>query len=144
MDLPLFVYGTLLASARHPLGDHLRTHSHALGPARLRGRLYLITDPDDPTNAYPGAIPTADPADAVHGELYALTGDVPALLATLDAFEACSPEWPEPHEFLRRRVEVVEARGRCTPAIAYLYTWDVASARHIPSGCFTGSGALIR
>ncbi|MEZ5924249.1 MAG: gamma-glutamylcyclotransferase family protein [Hyphomicrobiaceae bacterium] len=130
----LFVYGTLLTVARHPMGDLLREKARPAGLGSIQARLYVIQDPDDPRNAYPGAKPSGDPRDRVHGALYEIVSDVEAVLAELDRYEACTPDWPEPHEFLRRRVPVRREDGSTCHAVCYLYTWDVSDARPIATG----------
>ena len=143
----LFVYGTLLTTADHPLGRLLRDKARLVGRGSIRARLYLIDDPDDEANSYPGALPSPDPADRVEGELYEVL-DGESLLAALDKFEACSPEWPEPHEFALRSVEVkMETGGDDAPvraAMSYLYTWDVSTALRIPSGRFDAVASTVR
>lgn len=139
----LFVYGTLRVTARHPMGDLLRAHADPAGSGTIRARLYLIPDPDDASNAYPGALPSPDPGDRVMGELYRLTAP-DTVLPRFDAYEACSPDWPEPHEFLRRRVAVTRDDGTVIVALCYLYTWDVAAARHIPSGDWRDAAPDVR
>jgi len=135
-DVSLFVYGTLLTVADHPMGNLLRTHGALRGRGSIRARLYMIDDPDDPgQNFYPGALPSGDPQDRVYGELYNLT-DPGAVLPQFDEYEACSANWPEPHEFLRRTVPVTLEDGETVSAVTYLYTWDVSGARHIASGRF--------
>ena len=130
----LFVYGTLLTVARHPMGDLLRSMARPVGEGSIQARLYVIPDPDDARNAYPGAKPSGDPQDRVHGVLYELVTEAEALLTAFDRYEACSPDWPEPHEFLRRRVRVLCDNGSTVQALCYLYTWDVTGAHHIASG----------
>ena len=140
----LFVYGTLLTVAEHPLGDRLRRNARLLGRGSIRARLYVIDDPDDPgNNFYPGALPSPDPADRVHGEVYDLL-EPAALIEAFDAYEACSPDWPEPHEFIRRSVEVALEAGGATRAWSYLYSWDVSTARHVKSGRFTEVSTHVR
>ena len=133
----LFVYGTLRASAEHPMGDLLRANAELVGSGTIQARLYIIDDPDMPgENSYPGALPSANPGDRVHGELYLLRNP-DTVLPSFDDFEACSARWPEPHEFLRRRVSVSCADGSQVQAVCYLYTWDVTSAQPVATGRFT-------
>lgn len=140
----LFVYGTLLAVAQHPMGDLLRAHGRKIGAGSIRARLYIIDDPDDPgQNAYPGALPSPDPQDRVYGELHEVTNPG-AVFPEFDRFEACSPEWPEPHEFLLRRVDVLMEDGTQRVAQSYLYTWDVSTAQHIPSGRYSDVSPEVR
>ena len=143
-NLPLFVYGTLLTVARHPMGNLLREHGEYTGCGSIRARLYIINDPDAPDqNFYPGAVPSGNVGDRVHGELYSLRAPE-LVLEQFDDYEACSARWPEPHEFLRRRVDVLLDCGTIQPAITYLYTWDVTTARHIASGRFTEVSPTVR
>lgn len=140
----LFVYGTLGAAAGHPLGDLLRAHAEPAGTGSIRARLYVINDPDEPgENFYPGALPSPDAADHVHGEVYRIT-DPDTLFPALDRFEACSPEHPEPHEFALRSVEVTQSDGEKMRASTYLYTWDVTGYERITSGRYTTRDPNIR
>lgn len=140
----LFVYGTLLTVSGHPMGKLLRRHAEAAGTGSIQARLYMIDDPDDPgRNAYPGALPSPDPADRVHGELYLLR-DPDAVLPEFDEYEACSANWPEPHEFLLRRIGVRMVNGDVLTALCYLYSWDVSGARRIHSGRFTQYAPDVR
>ncbi|MBP0482711.1 gamma-glutamylcyclotransferase family protein [Sagittula salina] len=134
----LFVYGTLTDTAGHRLGDLLKRHGTRIGSGSIRARLYLIDDPDLPGegNFYPGALPSPDPDDRVWGEVHEVHApDI--LFPQFDTYEGCSPDWPEPHEFLRRLVEVTLQDGSYTHAQTYLYTWDVSRAVHLPTGRFT-------
>lgn len=141
----LFVYGTLLKRADHPLGGLMRARSRLVGEGSIRGRLYHICDPDDRTNFYPGAVPSGAEHERVHGEVYEIEGAA-ELIEVLDHYEACSPAWPEPHEFLRRRVSVRLGCGATLWALAYLYTWDISSAEWIRSGRYeeSQSSALVK
>lgn len=130
----LFVYGTLLADSDHPIARLLAVNGRRIARGSIAGRLYIVPDPTDATNSYPGALPSGVPGERVHGEIYEITGDRAALFAKLDHYEVCSPDFPEPHEFLRRRVTVDLEDGGSMLAMCYLYTWDVSGARHIPTG----------
>lgn len=140
----LFVYGTLLTIADHPMGALLRQYGRMIGTGSIQARLYIIDDPDDPgQNFYPGALPAANPADRVYGEVYEIT-DPDAVFPAFDRYEACSPDWPEPHEFILRRVTVTLADGAVLPAVSYLYSWDVSGAEPVPSGRFAGPAGAVR
>lgn len=134
----LFVYGTLLTDAGHEMGRLLQTHGVVVGKGSIRGRLYIIDDPDCPGARYPGALPSAIETDRVHGEVHRIEASDKVWQA-FDAYEGCSPEWAQPYEFLRRTVPVVMDDGMTQMAQCYLYTWDVTHARHIPSGRFAGA-----
>jgi len=143
-DPHLFVYGTLLTVSQHPMGELLRRTADPVGKGAIQARLYVIDDPDLPgQNAYPGALPSPDPADRVHGEVYRLR-DAAAVLPVFDEYEGCSDAWPEPHEFVLRTVRVRMQDGGTLAAVSYLYTWDVSGARHLPSGHFTETASEVR
>ncbi len=130
----LFVYGTLLTSAEHAMGAKLRSQARLVGTGSIQARLYIINDPDAPgQNFYPGALPAADPNDRVYGEVYEVLKRE-GLFEAFDEFEACSANWPEPHEFMRRTVTVMLEDGGAQTAATYLYTWDVGDAEPVPSG----------
>lgn len=134
----LFVYGTLMTRAAHPLGELLREHARFVDLGSIQARLYHINDPDDPARYYPGAVPSPFRDDRVHGELYeVLRAD--HVYSALDHYEGCSPDWPEPHEFLRRRVQVRLVCGAEHVAACYLYTWDLATAQRIEKGIYSQS-----
>ncbi|MBY6113537.1 gamma-glutamylcyclotransferase [Mameliella alba] len=132
----LFVYGTLLTVADHPMGRKLHEASDFVGSGWIRACLYHIEDPEEPGNRYPGAVPSGYDDDRVYGELYALH-DAEALLPAFDRYEACDPSRPEPHEFQRREIPVTLENARVIPAVSYLYAWDLSRAGRIPSGRIT-------
>lgn len=131
----LFVYGTLLAVSEHPFGQRLQAAAKRVGAGSIRGRLYIVSEVDaHGQNHYPAAIPCADPGERVWGEVWRVTDET--IWPEFDAYEACSPEWPEPHEFLLRAVPVTMETGETLWARSYLYGWDLSGARHVPSGRF--------
>jgi gamma-glutamylcyclotransferase (GGCT)/AIG2-like uncharacterized protein YtfP len=79
MNPHLFVYGSLMSTARHRMGERLRAEARLVGAATIQGRLYRVS-------WYPGAVECADPEQRVHGEVYALDNPGQAL-AWLDAYE---------------------------------------------------------
>ncbi len=118
------------------MGTLLRENGTLIGRGSIQARLYIINDPDDPgQNFYPGALPSPRAADRVYGEIYEVHAPDDVFDA-FDAYEACSPDWPEPHEFLRRKVMVRLDDGTYREAISYLYSWDISEAEHVPSGRF--------
>lgn len=137
-EVLLFVYGTLLDSAQHPMGRLLQEHATHMGSGWFRGRLYIIDDPEEPGNRYPGAVPSGYEEDKVFGELFHLS-DPEQLLPRFDVYEACDSSRPQPHEFQRRLVEVVLDSGRSHRAICYLYAWDTSRASLVDSGRFAES-----
>jgi gamma-glutamylcyclotransferase (GGCT)/AIG2-like uncharacterized protein YtfP len=109
LDL-LFVYGTLRATAGHPMHAVLAAAATAEGTATVRGRLHDLGE-------YPGLV--LDPAgDRVTGELYRIHD--PAVWATLDAYEGCGPDDPLPHEFSATETMALTADGS-VPCTIYVY-----------------------
>ena len=132
----LFVYGTLLTSAEHPLGDLLRQHGTLIGTGSIQARLYLITEEDaEGDNTFPAALPSDYAQDRVFGELYDIS-DPERVYPDFDAYEACSEDWPEPHEFLLRLISVTLDNSQTIEAGCYLYTYDISRATPISSGRF--------
>ena len=54
MNPHLFVYGTLLSTAGHPMGVRLRREARLIGAASIQGRLYRVS-------WYPGLVEAATP-----------------------------------------------------------------------------------
>lgn len=117
------------------MGARLRDGATHVGSGHMQACLYLIDDPEEAGNRYPGAVPSGYPEDRVFGEVYALHNP-DQLLPVFDVYEACDPTRPEPHEFLRRSVPVTLADGSTQTAACYCYAWDLSQARRIPSGRF--------
>ena len=96
MNPHLFVYGSLMSTAGHPMGERLR----ARGAADRRGH--------DPGPALSHQLvsgrgrETATPSTRVHGEVYALNNPG-AALAWLDAYEGIAPGNREPERVRARR-----------------------------------------
>jgi len=114
----VFVYGSL----RRGGAAHGRLRgAELIAPARYQGRLYDLGE-------YPGAVPSADAGDAVHGELYRLPAvGAEALLARLDRYEG--------PEYRRERARVgLEARGEARECWIYLYRGDLDGRRRVASG----------
>ena len=60
----LFVYGTLLSVAEHPMGDLLRQRAQPVGEGYIQACLYIIEEIDaQGLNRFPGAVPSARPHD---------------------------------------------------------------------------------
>jgi gamma-glutamylcyclotransferase (GGCT)/AIG2-like uncharacterized protein YtfP len=117
MNANLFVYGTLLSCAGHPMGERLRRGASLLGEASIQGRLYSL-------GRYPGLVESADADDIVHGEAYALDNPS-AALEWLDAYEGIRPGGGErnPYERVERPVRL--ASGATIAAWVYLYRKSV-------------------
>jgi gamma-glutamylcyclotransferase (GGCT)/AIG2-like uncharacterized protein YtfP len=126
MNPHLFVYGSLMSSAGHPMGERLRREAQMIGEATIQGRLYKIS-------WYPGLVASHEPGERVHGEVYALE-DPGRALAWLDAYEGLEPGNPDFGEYQRLERPARLASGEEITAWAYLYRGDVAGLCAIPSG----------
>jgi gamma-glutamylcyclotransferase (GGCT)/AIG2-like uncharacterized protein YtfP len=126
MNARLFVYGTLLSRARHPMGARLQREALLLGAATMPGRLYNL-------GRYPGMVEAAGPEPLVHGELYAL--EVPATsLEWLDAYEGIVPGKPESSPYARVERPALLASGETLDAWVYLYRKSVEARPEVPGG----------
>jgi gamma-glutamylcyclotransferase (GGCT)/AIG2-like uncharacterized protein YtfP len=124
----LFVYGTLMRSFDHPMAKLLSANADFLGPARCRGRLYLVRH-------YPGLVLSDDADDIVHGELFRLRAR-DELLREFDMYEACGEGFRPPTEYVRQMLQVTFADGSASEAWTYVYNWPVAKLTRIASGRF--------
>ena len=106
----LFVYGSLRTGAGHPMHDRFRNGSQGAIDARVRGRLYVV-------DWYPGLV-LDEAADWVEGQLW--QGIEASLWPVLDAYEACGPDDPTPHEYVRTNTAVATAEG---PIGAWVYAY---------------------
>ena len=97
-----------------------------VGPGTFQGKLYDLGN-------YPAAIPSNDPADLIHGEVY-LLHDPSATLALLDQYEACTPTDPEPHEYVRVVLPIKMENDEILPAQVYLYNRPVDALTPVASG----------
>jgi gamma-glutamylcyclotransferase (GGCT)/AIG2-like uncharacterized protein YtfP len=126
----LFVYGTLGRNVGHEMHHSLVCHAEYAGEAWFNGRLYRVAQ-------YPGAVPSSDPGDKVHGELYRLR-DAAALFGELDAYEGCGPDDSAPTLYVRKTATIHRPGREAVPAWIYLYNRDVSKLARIASGRFTG------
>jgi gamma-glutamylcyclotransferase (GGCT)/AIG2-like uncharacterized protein YtfP len=131
MNPHLFVYGSLMSTAGHPMGARLGGEARLLGPASICGQLYRIS-------WYPGAVASSHPSHRVHGELYALD-DPAASLAWLDAYEGIAPGSRESGEYVRLERPVRLASGEERPAWVYLYQKPVDPAHLVADGRWRSS-----
>jgi gamma-glutamylcyclotransferase (GGCT)/AIG2-like uncharacterized protein YtfP len=129
MNPYLFVYGTLLSAAGHPMGARLRRESRLVGEASMPGRLYRISQ-------YPGLVEEAAAQPWVAGEVYALNHPA-ASLTWLDAYEGIVPEAGARNEYERVERLVRLVSGEELTAWVYLYRQPVAGLQVIASGRWT-------
>jgi gamma-glutamylcyclotransferase (GGCT)/AIG2-like uncharacterized protein YtfP len=130
----LFVYGTLMPASGHPMALRLASESALLGAATMSGRLYDLGD-------YPGAVPSADPADRVHGMAVRLRNPATSL-RWLDAYEGCGDDDAEPHAYQRVIASALLKSGQAIDAWIYYYRWPLSAARHLRNGCYVMSKPL--
>ncbi len=128
----LFVYGTLLSGARHPMGARLAREARLLGDATIRGRLYDL-------GHYPGLVEAEDAASLVHGEVYTLNSPAASLL-WLDAYEGISKDAAR-NDYERRERTARMALGGDLTAWVYLYRAPVGGLSLIADGRWTSRRA---
>jgi gamma-glutamylcyclotransferase (GGCT)/AIG2-like uncharacterized protein YtfP len=126
MNPHLFVYGSLLSKAGHPMGARLAREARCLGEGSLPGRLYRIA-------WYPGLVEAAVEGARVCGEVYALTNPVPTL-HWLDAYEGLTVDGPHQGEYARRERPVLLAGGAEVSCWVYLYCRDASGLAALPDG----------
>jgi gamma-glutamylcyclotransferase (GGCT)/AIG2-like uncharacterized protein YtfP len=129
MNTHLFVYGSLLSSVAHTMGERLRREARLVGAATFQGRLYRVS-------WYPGVVPSSDRADVVHGEVYELDNAATAL-AWLDRYEGITRDATSvtsADEYERIETPVLLANGRPLVVWIYLYRFDVAALPRVVDG----------
>lgn len=124
----LFVYGTLRRDANSEMYHLLAQHAEFTDKGQLQGRLYTVEN-------YPGAIPSTDPQDVVHGEVYRLRKSAP-ILSRLDQYEGCGPGFTEPTEFVRSKKLITLRSGNSLDAWVYIYNRPITGLAIIESGDF--------
>ncbi len=112
--LPVFVYGTLSPGLKnYPRFLQGRTLQEI--PARVRGRLYFVSD-----GGYPYVLPEEG---EVVGSLVELDpAQYDQTLASLDLLEEYDPQDEAQSIYLRRLTDVFLADGSCRPA--WIYYWN--------------------
>lgn len=136
MSEVLFVYGTLKSEFQYDpenkAARYLNENSLYLKKATFQGSLYLID------NIYPGAVPSSYINYKVHGEVFELF-NADKVLATLDEYEECSDNFPEPKLFkrIKTRIDCLRNRRFCGyDAWIYIYNRPVGGLREIKPGIF--------
>ncbi|MCA8950820.1 MAG: gamma-glutamylcyclotransferase [Planctomycetes bacterium] len=121
-----------------PAAAALHRGATFVGPATLRGRMYECPPIGDSVG-YPAVVPSDDPADVVHGELFRLHPPFDELLASLDAYEGVTSATAEPPEYRRRTAVTTSPDGRAITAFVYLYERSTLGLKRISSGRFRSS-----
>jgi gamma-glutamylcyclotransferase (GGCT)/AIG2-like uncharacterized protein YtfP len=125
MNPNLFVYGTLLAAARHPMGERMRRESRLLGEASIEGQLFDL-------GKYPGLVEAPGAGSRVHGEVYAFNAPATSL-EWLDAYEGIVPGRAQ-NDYARVERRARLAFGEDIPVWVYVYLRPVPASRLIPGG----------
>jgi gamma-glutamylcyclotransferase (GGCT)/AIG2-like uncharacterized protein YtfP len=130
MEPHLFVYGTLMSTASGAFGkamrERLQREAQLVGPAAIQGRLYDL-------GRYPALVDSDDPADLVHGELFALR-EPGRSFAWLDRYEGILPGQHGHNGYQRVERPVRLASGEQITAWVYLYRKSIVRAARIASG----------
>ena len=129
----LFVYGTLMSHADNAFAGMLAKHARKVCDATFQGKMYRVQQAQRPF-VYPAVVASDDPSDVVHGEIYQLSSA--DIFETLDDYEACGPNTPQPHEYRRQVVEVRGADHQPVRAHIYLYARCTDGLEVIPEGVF--------
>lgn len=101
----------------------------------MQGRLYQL-------DGYPGAIISGCDNDKVYGEVYRLT-EAGLALKRLDEYEECSDQFPEPHEYRRKKLPVRFLDGHSIAAWVYVFNHDVTGLEQIQSGHFRRNNRTV-
>lgn len=124
----LFVYGTLMRKTGHEMARRLQNQSAYVGHGWINAKLYSL-------GRYPGAVLSEAAPYQVHGEVVRLTNPAQSL-RWMDAYEGCSSDDPEPHEYERVVVPVTLLSGDTLSAWVYIYIAAISNARHVADGRF--------
>lgn len=122
----LFVYGTLRRVFDHPMHGWLARHARWVGEATFQGNLFSL-------GAYPGAVPSARPADRVKGEVYEVQ-DAGPLFERLDEYEDFLPDNPAASLYLRQLHDVELVDGRWVRAWVYVFNRPTVGLPWVASG----------
>lgn len=130
----LFVYGTLKRSIANPMGAMMRAHANYKAEAIIAGRIYDL-------GPYPGLV-LEDCGTAVYGEIYEIVRPK-ALLSLLDAYEGCSDDDQQPHEFSRVLATVRDNDGVDYRAWVFVYQGAVDPQWVLTSGYYQPSSSGV-
>lgn len=121
----LFVYGTLRRGCDTAEAWRLHRESVWLGMGAARGQLYKV-------GWYPALVADRELADKVTGDVMRMA-QPEATFAWLDAYEECTPDFPEPHEYRRELIEIA-CEGGAMRAWTYVYARPVEGLEEIVGG----------
>lgn len=122
----IFVYGTLRKETATVMYYVLARHCEYFSDGYMQGKLYEI-------DGYPGAIESDNEEDKVKGEVYKIV-DRDQVLPKLDEYEECTENFPQPHEYIRKKLLVSLIGGGAVSAWVYVFNHDVLPLTQIISG----------
>jgi len=122
----LFVYGTLRYAIASKMHDVLKKYYKYFSDGFLNGMLFEI-------QGYPGFVESDDASKKVYGELYEILSS-DELFALLDEYEECSDRFPEPHDYIRKKLPISLVNSDKVTAWVYVYTSGVTDLIQIESG----------
>lgn len=122
----IFVYGTLRRATASKMHDVLARYAEYLAQGYMQGKLYEVSN-------YPGAVESDSSDERVVGEVYRIL-DRELLFTQLDEYEECSPKFPPPHEYVRKKLPIYLTGKQNILAWVYLFNHEVAHLQQIRSG----------
>lgn len=122
----IFVYGTLRKETTTSMYYMLARHCEYFSDGYMQGKLYEV-------NGYPGAVESDNPNDKVYGEIYKIISSE-LVLPRLDDYEECTNKYPEPHEYIRKKLPISLSGGGCVKAWVYLFNHNASNLVQIESG----------
>ncbi len=125
----IFVYGTLRKKSLNSTYRLLARNANFLGEAYFQGKLYKV-------DYYPGVVRSENPDDRVRGEVYEITSQSDFVIQKLDEYEECSPEFPDPKEYVRQLWDIDYIDGEKIKAWIYIYNLPIQNLERIKSGDF--------
>ena len=125
----IFVYGTLRKETATSMHDVVARNCRFIAGGYMQGKLYEV-------DGYPGAVESESLKDKVYGEVWRVD-DCAAVFPQLDDYEQCTDRYPEPHEYIRKRLTISLAGADSVTAWVYLFNHDVSNLVRIESGDYS-------
>jgi gamma-glutamylcyclotransferase (GGCT)/AIG2-like uncharacterized protein YtfP len=122
----IFVYGTLRRETATNMHNALSRHCEYSSEGHMQGKLYEV-------DRYPGAVESDNPKDKVYGEIYRIINS-DLVLPKLDEYEECTDKFPEPHEYIRKKLPITLSGSGSVTAWVYVFNHDVSNLIRIDSG----------
>lgn len=122
----IFVYGTLRKETATSMYHMIARNCEYFSDGYMQGKLYEV-------NGYPGSIESDNPNDKVYGELYRIANSG-LVLSELDEYEECTAQYPEPHEYIRKKLPIILFDEGSVTAWSYVFNHDVSNLMQIESG----------